>query len=94
MKMLMDMHEHGFYLRETLTLGKAIGHFSPYGSYWVAMCLIYEGADDKTIEKFAAHVETWSCVHPLLRPRALHLRAELASRSDSDSDKVTMLHLN
>ena len=29
-------------------------------------------------------MERWSLEHPLLLPRALHLRAELACRSDAD----------
>jgi hypothetical protein len=69
----------------TLTIeAKALGHFSPYGSYWAAMSLLVQGADVNNVEKFVAHVEKWSLEHTLLRPRVLHLRAELACRSDVD----------
>jgi hypothetical protein len=63
-------------------VAKALGHFSPYGSYWTALSLIIDGVDQEVINKYVSHVDKWSQEHILLRPRILHLRAELASRSD------------
>ena len=62
---------------------KALGHFSPYGSYWVALSLINDGMDEQIIEKYVSHVENWSKTHLPLRPRYLHLRAELACTFDA-----------
>jgi hypothetical protein len=68
--------------KKTNVVAKALGHFSPYGSYWAALSLIRDGADQEIIKKYVTHVDKWSQEHILLRPRILHLRAELASESD------------
>jgi hypothetical protein len=62
---------------------KALGHYSPYGSYWAALSLISDGADQKDVEKYIDHVEKWSKQHVLLKPRLLHLHAEIATKSNT-----------
>lgn len=59
-----------------------MGHYSPYGSYWAALSMIIDGEDEHITQKYVDHVDNWSREHVLLRPRILHLRAELASNSD------------
>jgi hypothetical protein len=59
---------------------RALGHYSPYGSYWAALSMITDGADPATVEKYVEHVAMWSKEHTLLRPRILHLRAELTCK--------------
>jgi hypothetical protein len=66
---------------------KALGFYSPYGSYWIALSMINDKEDPDHIEPFVKHVETWSEMHISLKPRASHLRAEL--ECSSDSAKVT-----
>ena len=67
-----------------LTWGaKSLGFFAPYGSYWVALSMIQDGEEVRHIEKYIKHVEEWTKVHTILKPRCLHLRAELASRTDT-----------
>jgi hypothetical protein len=62
---------------------KFLGHFSPHGSYWAALSLISDGEAEEVVEKYIAHAEKWSHQHVILRPRVLHLRAEIASRTNT-----------
>ena len=62
-----------------LFLAKALGHFSPYGTYWAALSLIRDRVNPDFVEKLVSHVERWSRVHAPLLPRFLHLRAEIMS---------------
>jgi hypothetical protein len=59
---------------------KALGHFSPYGTYWAALSLINDRVNPDFVEKLVSHVERWSRVHTPLLPRFLHLRAEIMSQ--------------
>jgi len=45
--------------------------------------LINDGMDEQNVAKYVGHVERWSKSHSPLRPRFLHLRAELACRFDA-----------
>lgn len=71
---------------------KALGHFSPYGSYWAALSLINDAMDKQIIEKHVSHVENWSKTHLPLRPRYLHLRAELACSFDAFEARRVISH--
>lgn len=76
-----------------MNLAKALGYKSPYGSYWVGLSLINDGVDDRDVETYIKHVESWSKEHPPLKPRLLHLRAELACRSDT-VEVIQAIHHN
>lgn len=83
-KVLMELHKdsRSVWPRIANSSVKAIGFYSPYGSYWIALSLTDDGQDVDLIEPFVKHVESWSKQHNSLKPRALHLRAELACRSN------------
>lgn len=89
-KLLFDLRQNGSCLMQmclTLT-AKAWGYLAPYGSYWIALSLIMDGEDESIIQKLLMHVENWSHQHSLLKPRHLHLQAELAWRSDVSEVRV------
>jgi hypothetical protein len=62
-------------------IAKPLGYYSAYGSYWLSLSLISDGVEESNIEKFLTHLEKWSYQHGGLKPRYLHLRAELACRT-------------
>lgn len=62
-------------------IAKALGHYSAYGTYWLSLSLITDGLEQSQIEKFINYVEIWSQLHIRLKPRLLHLRAELQCRT-------------
>ena len=67
--------------RILLMIAKALGHPSAYGTYWLSLSLITDGLEQSQIEKFINYVEVWSQHHIRLKPRILHLRAELQCRT-------------
>ena len=82
-KILVDMHEDcmsPLNLVMVLCTAKSLGHFSPYGSYWASLTLINDRVDPEFVENLISHVERWSRIHAPLRPRLLHLRAEILSK--------------
>jgi len=82
-KILVDMHEDcmsPLNLVMVLCTAKSLGHFSPYGSYWASLSLINDRVDPEFVENLISHVERWSRIHAPLRPRLLHLRAEILSK--------------
>ena len=62
---------------------KVWGYHGPYGSYWIVLSGIMDGVDENITRNLVMHVEKWSQQHSLLKPRHLHLLAELAGRSDA-----------
>ena len=95
-KILVDMHEDCMSLPNltmVLCSAKSLGHFSPYGSYWASLSLINDHVDPDFVEKFISHVERWSRVHAPLRPRMLHLRAEILSEKSPAEEPQTLLAL-
>jgi hypothetical protein len=62
-------------------VAKALGYYSGYSSYWLALSLISDGVEESRVEKLLTHLEKWSDQHTLLKPRLLHLQAELACRT-------------
>lgn len=63
-------------------LVKPLGHYSPYGSYWIALSMISDGDENSDVEPYVDYVHRWSKQHIALKPRFLHLRAELARQND------------
>jgi hypothetical protein len=49
----------------------------------MALSGIMDGVDENIIRNLVLHVDKWSQQHILLKPRHLHLLAELAGRSDA-----------
>ena len=62
-------------------VAKGLGYYAAHSSYWLSLSLISDGAEEKYVEKVVTHVEKWSHQHSRLKPRLLHLRAELACRT-------------
>lgn len=82
-KILFDLRQNGSCLTQIIltSKAKAWGYHAPYGDYWIALSLIIDGVDENIILKLVMHVEKWSHQHISLKPRHLHLQAELAGRT-------------
>lgn len=62
-------------------VAKALGYYSAYSSYWLALSLISDGVEESRVEKFLTNLERWSNQNARLKPGLLHLQAELACRT-------------
>src|SRR5262245_11864261 len=84
-KILLELHERCRPLLNAALANlqaKALGHVSPFGSYWIALSLINDGEANELVEQYLGRVSKWSVQILILRPRVLHLRAELACRTN------------
>jgi hypothetical protein len=82
-EILYELHENSFLTPVKCTaddIAKGLGHYSAYGSYWLSLSLIADGVEESRIEKFINYVEKWSQHQNRLKPRLLHLKAELECR--------------
>jgi hypothetical protein len=61
---------------------KGLGHYSPVGSYWIAMSLIADGESEGRIKEYLDHLSSWAAEHVIFKPRYLHVQAEIACRSN------------